>query len=90
MILDSDLIFHHMENPIKKSFWIMDNYLDMIDEHYKYLQEYDLLNNNYNIKSENSKFINQSKSKVGNEEQEVKSKKIRGFRYISFSYCSIN
>ena len=90
MILDSDLIFHHMEKPIKKSFWIMDNYIDMIDEHCKYLQEYDLLNNKSKIKRKSSKFVNQSKSMAENEDQEVKSKQIRGFRYISFSYCSIN
>ena len=87
MILDNDLILHHMEKPIKKSFWILDNYQDMIIEHCKYLQEYDLLNN---IKSINSKYINKPKSMAENEEPEIKSKQIRGFKYISFSYCSIN
>ena len=45
MILDSDLILYNVDKPIKKTFWVLDNYLDMISEHCKYLQTYDLVKN---------------------------------------------
>ena len=92
MILDSDLILYNVDKPIKKTFWVLDNYLDMISEHCKYLQTYDLVNNFNKFTKRSSKQIDKNKSLIieNNDQGEKKSKQIRGFRFISFSYCRIN
>ena len=89
MILDSDLILYNVDYPIKKSFWVVDNYADMVSEQFDYLQAYDLINDNYKIlKKRSSKKININTKK--NEEEGIKSKQIRGFKLICFSYGRIN
>ena len=88
MIIDSDLILYNVDYPINKSFWVVDNYADMISNNFKYLQAYDLINDSeklFNLRG--SKRVNKNK-KMDNEE--IKSKQVRGFKLISFSYCRIN
>ena len=88
MILDSDLILYNVDYPIKKSFWIVDNYIDMVSEEFDYLQAYDLINDNDQLfKKRNSKKENKKKK---NGEGRVKSKQIRGYKLICFSYGRIN
>ena len=88
MFIDSDLILYNADYPISKSFWVVDNYVDMIPDKFKYLQAYDLIN-------DNEEFFNKRSSKKFNKmkktyNEEIKSKQIRGFKLISFSYCRIN
>ena len=86
MLLDSELILYNSDCPIKKSFWVEDNYLDILNEHCKYLQAYDLYSNEDNEG-------NMIKKKEQNQKQEqecLNSNQINGFNFISFSYCRIN
>ena len=79
MLLDSDLILYNLESPINKSFWVVDNYSDMIIDHCQYLQAYDLMYDKENCKNKNDE-----------KDKGIKSRQIRGFQVISFSYCRIN
>ena len=82
MFLDQNLILYNSEKPIKKSFWIIDNYADMIQEHCQYLD--------INEKPDSSKILNSSIPNIPDEDGQIKSKQIRGFKLISFSYPRIN
>ena len=88
MIIDSDLILYNAYYPINKSFWVVDDYDDMIHEEFKYLQAHDLINNNKNLllKKKTSKKLNLNKK----DEVEIESNQIKGFQLISFPYCLIN
>ena len=83
MFLDQNLILYNSEKPIKKSFWIIDNYADMIPDHCQYLDTYEPNDTTNIFKSENNK-------KTNEEDDQLKSKQIRGFKLISFSYPRIN
>ena len=83
MFLDQNLILYNSEKPIKKSFWIIDNYADMIPDHCQYLDTYEPNDTTNIFKSENNK-------KPNEEDDQLKSKQIRGFKLISFSYPRIN
>ena len=82
MFLDQNLILYNSEKPIKKSFWIVDNYADMIQDHCQYLD--------INEKPDSSKILNSSIPNIPDEDGQIKSKQIRGFKLISFSYPRIN
>ena len=89
MFLDQNLILYNSEKPIKKSFWIIDNYADMIPEHCKFLQTYDSTNYNINDEINMHKILNKfKKAKSLEEEEQSKSRQIRGFKLISFAVRS--
>ena len=95
MFLDQDLVLYNSVKPIKKSFWIIDNYIDMIPDHCQYLSTYDDNNydsiiNNYFTINFASKKTKKSNTKSFEDEEQTKSKQIRGFKLISFSYPRIN
>ena len=82
MFLDQNLILYNSEKPIKKSFWIVENYADMIQDHCQYLDT--------NEKPDSSNILNSSVPNIPDEDGQIKSKQIRGFKLISFSYPRIN
>ena len=92
MFLDQNLILYNSEKPIKKSFWIIDNYTDMIPGHCKYLHSYDSININYpSINHINQNSNPKLKKRISfDEDVQTKSRQIRGFKLISFSYTRIN
>ena len=90
MILDSDLILYNVSYPINKSFWVVDNYSEMIPEHFKYLDAYDLMNNKLIMKRRFSAKSNNKTLKTDNGQEEIISKQVRGFKLISFNYSKIN
>ena len=91
MIIDSDLILYNVDYPINKSFWVVDNYSDMINENFKYLEAYDLINDNYKITRKlTSKKISKNKIIDKDEKEVINSKQVVGFKLIEFSYCRIN
>ena len=93
MIIDSNsnLILYNAYYPINKSFWVVDKYSDMIPENFKYLEAYDLINDRLKItKKLSSKKISKIKMAEDDEEEALKSKQIRGFTLLDFSYGRIN
>ena len=71
MILDSDLILYNVSYPINKSFWVVDNYSEMIPEHFKYLDAYDLMNNKLIMKRRFSAKSNNKTLKTDNGQEET-------------------
>ena len=89
MFLDQNLILYNSEKPIKKSFWIIDNYTNMIPEHCKYLDSYDSLNNN-SLEANIPKILKKINKTKSFDDEQIKSKQLSGFKFISFSYPRIN
>ena len=92
MFLDENLILYNSEKPINKSFWIIDDYIDMIADHCQYLQSYDTLDSSINNFDKNNFKIPKifQKEKTNDEDEQIKSKQISGFKILSFSYPRIN
>ena len=79
--ISSNNILYDAHYPISKRFWIVNNYNNILNEHCKYLNSYDINENKYNSPNDNN--YNQNKKKLFE-------KTLKGFWLYSFYYVEIN
>ena len=80
--LSSNNILYDAHIPIPKRFWIIKEYSDLLKEHCKYLNSYDIDENKIESKDNNTDY-NQNK-------KQLFEKTLKGFWLYSFYYVEIN
>ena len=83
--ISNNYILYSAINPIPRTFWVLDNYNNILLDQCKYLQMYDYMND---LNKKNGESINdEEKANLNNE---IFKKQEKGFQIYSFNYREIN
>ena len=83
--ISNDFVLYSSINPIPRTFWVVDNYNNILLDQCKYLQMFDHINE---INKKSSKNINNEEKQKNN--SDIFEKAEKGFQFYSFYYNEIN